>query len=117
MSILADCQALLGIPPDDTAFMTELLIHINSAVTFAFQMGFAIDPPAEVTASTDWPEIFKPHLISMLKEWLPLKVRSVWDPPQGSSKEAVDSRIEEVETRLRWAVDTPALGGETVSWT
>ena len=116
MSLLSDVKVLLGVPDDYSPFDAELMLHINTALTMAWQIGFTIPEwtlQSSIESTTDWGDVFKPHLIALAKEWLSLRVRSVWDPPQGSAKDAVDGRLEEVETRMQWAVQTPALGGDS----
>lgn len=107
-SILTSIKKMLGIEEDYTHFDPDIIVHINSAFSILRQLnvgpvdGFFI----ENSAST-WSD-FVPDSkrIQMVKTYVYLQVRIMFDPPATSTvMEAFRSQIKELEWRLNVEVD------------
>lgn len=108
-SILTSIKKLLGITEDYTHFDTDIVMHINSVFSILTQLG--VGPPEGFyiqDKTTIWYEyISDPNKIEMVKSYMYLKVRLLFDPPSSSSViEAFNKQISEFEWRLNVAVET-----------
>lgn len=108
-SILTSIKKMLGITEDYTHFDTDIVIHINSVFSILTQLG--VGPPEGFyiqDKTTIWYEyISDPNKIEMVKSYMYLKVRLIFDPPSSSSViEAFNKQISEFEWRLNVAVET-----------
>lgn len=108
-SILTSIKKLLGITEDYTHFDTDIVMHINSVFSILTQLG--VGPPEGFyiqDKTTIWDEyITDPNKIEMVKSYMYLKVRLLFDPPSSSSViEAFNKQISEFEWRLNVAVET-----------
>lgn len=108
-SILTSIKKMLGITEDYTHFDTDIVIHINSVFSILTQLG--VGPPEGFyiqDKTTIWYEyISDPNKIEMVKSYIYLKVRLLFDPPSSSSViEAFNKQISEFEWRLNVAVET-----------
>ena len=107
-SILTSIKKLLGITAEYTQFDADLIIHINSVFSILTQLGvgpstgFSIHD--EYSIWTDFlPE--DPRL-EMVKTYVYLKVRLMFDPPDRSAvADAMKRQIDELEFRLNVAAD------------
>ena len=107
-SILTSIKKLLGITAEYTQFDTDLIMHINSVFSILTQLGvgpstgFSIHD--EYSVWTDFlPE--DPRL-EMVKTYIYLKVRLMFDPPDRSAvADAMKRQIDELEFRLNVAAD------------
>ena len=108
-SILQSIKKLLGIAAEYNAFDTDIMIHINSVFSILTQLGvgptdgFYITGPNEV-----WTDFMPTSArLEMVKTYMYLKVRLLFDPPTSSA--AIDSAnrlISELEWRLNVAAET-----------
>lgn len=107
-SILTSIKKLLGITAEYAQFDTDLIMHINSVFSILTQLGvgpstgFSIHD--EYSVWTDFlPE--DPRL-EMVKTYVYLKVRLMFDPPDRSAvADAIKRQIDELEFRLNVAAD------------
>lgn len=107
-SILTSIKKFLGIAEEYKHFDADLIIHINSVFSILTQLGvgpsegFSIEN--EVTVWADFiPEKSK---IELVKSYIYLKVKLLFDPPLSSSvMDAINRQISEFEWRLNVAVD------------
>ena len=104
-----EIKKMLGITEDYTHFDTDIVIHINSVFSILTQLG--VGPPEGFyiqDKTTIWYEyISDPNKIEMVKSYMYLKVRLLFDPPSSSSViEAFNKQISEFEWRLNVAVET-----------
>lgn len=107
-SILVAIKKLLGLDSEDTSFDTDLIININSAIDVLRQVGVPIDPGYYVEDdSATWEDIVPSGKnLSQIRTYLQMKVRKWFDPPQnGTTMEALNSSIAELEWRISVAVD------------
>lgn len=108
-SILTSIKKLLGISEDYTQFDTDIIIHINSVFSILHQLGVGPDDGFEIADETTiWEDYTEDlALISSVKTYIYLKVRSYFDPPtSGTAVDAINQQIKELEWRLNVAVDT-----------
>lgn len=103
-TILGDIKVALGLEEADTAFDLELLMHINSTLAVAYQVGGVPQSAVpEIDNTTLWVQIIadKPQ-INFVKSYIVTKVKIVWDPPQTSfALNALKEVTDQYEWRLR----------------
>lgn len=102
-SILNSVKKMLGLDADYDAFDTEIIIHINSVFMILQQLGVGPETGFAIAdASTVWTDYIENVVfLSLVKSYMYLKVRMLFDPPQNSALlEAMNSQIAEFEWRL-----------------
>lgn len=103
MSILSDVKQVLGIPQDVTYFNQDLLIHINSVLSIANQLGVGPEEGyALADEYSDWTDLLgnEPRL-NDVKTYVCQRVRLLFDPPASSTViEAMNRTIQELEWRI-----------------
>lgn len=111
-SILTSIKKLLGISEDDTNFDVDVIIHINTAFSILTQLGvgpsegFSINDNAAVW--TDF--IADEKKIELVKTYVYLKVKIVFDPPLSSAViESINRIISELEWRIQVIADPPLI--------
>lgn len=102
-SILTVTKKNLGLDEHYNAFDTEIITHINSALSTLSQLGIGptqglfIEDAGQLWADLDIPD----NQLNMVKSYLYLKVRMLFDPPTTSFHiEAMNKQIQEYEWRL-----------------
>jgi hypothetical protein len=100
-SILLSIKKLLGLDEDYTVFDSDIIIHINSAFTILYQLGVGPSEGFRIIDDTaEWSDFFGLD-IELVKTYIYLKVRLIFDPPQSSFLiEAYNKQIAEFEWRL-----------------
>lgn len=109
-SILLDVKKLVGIDPSYDVFDTDILIHTNTAMSTLTQLGVGPETGFEVRGEEEtWPDFLGEQipLLSMVKSYVYLRVRLLFDPPVGSLIELMKSQVAELEWRISVAVDQP----------
>lgn len=101
-SILTSVKKLLGISAEYTNFDTDIIIHINTAFATLNQLGvgpsygFAIEDKYAM-----WEEYITTTNMTMVKTYIYLKVRLLFDPPTSTALlESLKQSISELEFRL-----------------
>lgn len=114
-SILISIKKLLGIEAEYDAFDMDIIIHINSVFNILHQLGvgpangFAIEDE-----TTQWSSYLSDNnLLNMVKSYVGLKVRELFDPPTGAAAEATTRLINELEWRINVSAESQTNGGET----
>ena len=108
-SILTSIKKLLGIEEDYVHFDADIIMHINSVLSILTQLGVG---PSEgyfiKDANATWDEfITNPAKLELVKSYVYLKVRLMFDPPSSSSAiESMNQLISELEFRIIVAVET-----------
>lgn len=102
-SILNSIKKLLGISESYQAFDTDIIIHINTVLNVLTQLG--IGPKDGFTISDDkgkWTDFINDSKkYEMIKSYVYLKVRLMFDPPLNASVlESMKQTISELEWRL-----------------
>jgi hypothetical protein len=122
-SILDNTKKILGMDATYTVFDTDIILHINSALSILNQLGIGPQLGFAIQDNTaTWDQILgnDPSLNSV-KTYVYLRVRLWFDPPATSyAIEAMKEQIRELEWRLNvrreetyWTDPEPELDPET----
>lgn len=123
-SILTSIKKLLGITEDYEYFDTDIIIHINSIFSKLNQLGVGPKLPFKITGTLEtWDMFMKTWKtgddrqdIDMVKTYIYLKVRLLFDPPSNSSvAEAFKEQAAELEWRLNVQCDETWIEDEEVN--
>lgn len=100
-NILNTVKKLLGVPEDYDCFNTDILININMVLPVLTQIGVVTDIGV-VTEESKWDELSSStEIVNLLKTYITLRVRMIFDPPTNSSlMDAMQKKIDELEWRL-----------------
>ena len=102
-SILDTIKQMLGLDLEDQSYDNELVVYINSALSDLVQIGVGPTTGYQITGKDDvWETLLEanPNLNSA-KQFIYLKVRLVFDPPQTSYViQAFEKQIEEATFRI-----------------
>ena len=107
-SILTSVKKLLGIEEEYIHFGADLIMHINSVFSILTQMGVGSANGFSITGSSEkWEDfIDDPNSFSLIKSYIHLKVKLLFDPPPNSAAiESINRQISEFEWRLFVAAD------------
>lgn len=111
-SILRGTKKMLGLGDDYTAFDTDIIIQINSVFSILQQLGVGPSDGFFIEdSSTEWEEyLLEDKGLNMVRTYMYLKVRMLFDPPTTSYMiAAMEKQIEEYEWRIRahreWTLD------------
>ena len=101
-SIFLSVKKALNITPEDDAFDTDILIHLNSVLSKLNQLGVGPEIPLQINDdSTTWDELYSDPKYSFIRSYIYLSVRLLFDPPSTTTMyEAFQRKIEELEWRL-----------------
>ena len=106
-SILVSVKKMLGIDENYQAFDTDIIIHTNTVLAILHQLGIGADEGFQITGENEtWADLFgdDPRL-SLIKSYVYLRVRLLFDPPVGSALDSFNRIISEFEWRINVAVD------------
>lgn len=109
-SILTSIKKLLGIAEEYKHFDTDLIMHINSALSVLTQLGVGPSDGFRITdESTIWSEfISEDQDLEVIKSYIYLKVKLLFDPPLSSAvMESTNRMISEFEWRIQVKADPP----------
>ena len=118
-SILNTIKKMLGLDANYTAFDTDIIVHINSALMTLTQLGVGSPLGFSITSSlATWQDFIGTATdLEAIKSFVYLKTRLAFDPPATSFVlEAIKAMISEYEWRINVQVDTdplPLEGGST----
>ena len=107
-SILNSTKKLLGITEEQTAFDTDIVVAINTALSALSQIGVGSDTGYSIQDSTNtWSEFIGDRKdLEAVKSYVYLKTRLMFDPPQSSAvADAIKTNLSEIEWRISSAVD------------
>lgn len=107
-SILTCIKKLIGVAPSYTHFDDQLIVHINAAFFYVYQLGvneckdFSIDDN-----SWEWSDLVeKGTLQNILKEIVFLKVKLEFDTSLPSYvQSSIQDQLNEAETRLTYYLE------------
>lgn len=103
-SILRSVKRALDVSPDDPSFDGTLIMHINTVISQLNQLG--LDPTGAFEIedeSTTWTDFIGDNkLLNMVKSYVVLQTRLLFDPPTTSFQ--LDS-IRKVITELEWRIN------------
>ena len=118
-SILDSVKKMLGVDADCPDFDLDIIMHINSVLSVLQQLGvgpeggFSISGPDETWA--DYLGDDANH-INLVKSYLSLKVRILFDPPVSSSvMDSLNRITSEFEWRLNVAAENKQLEDQQAS--
>ena len=108
-NILSSIKKLLGIPTEETAFDSDIIMHINSVFMILTQLG--VGPSDGFTISDDyglWSDFIPDgQNLELVKSYMYMKVRLLFDPPTNSSVlTSMEKTINEFEWRLNVQAET-----------
>ena len=108
-SILTSVKKMLGIAEEYTHFDVDLIMHINSVFLVLTQLG--VGPPKGYSIANEydvWNDFIPESAgLDMVKSYMYMKVRLLFDPPTSSAvMEAMNRMISEFEWRLNVAVES-----------
>ncbi len=110
-SILTSIKKLLGIDAEYTHFDADIIMHINSVFSILLQLGVGPDKGFSIQSDDEtWDEYIgddtKTNQLAMVKSYMHLKVRLLFDPPLSAALiESINHQIDELEWRLSIAAD------------
>ena len=107
-SILTSVKKMLGITEEYDCFDADIIMHINTVFMVLTQLG--VGPASGFYIEDDtatWEDFLEdPTKLQMVKSYMYLKVRLLFDPPASSViVECMKESIKEFEWRLNVAVD------------
>jgi len=106
--VLTSVKKVLGIAEDYDHFDQDLVIHINTVFGILTQLGVGPENGFFITGSSEtWNQFLtNPVLLEMVKTYVCLKVRLIFDPPISSSMTDMFNKIaNELEWRINVTVD------------
>ena len=108
-SILSSVKAYLGIPETDNYFDDNLVIQINSIFSILRQLGCGPVEGYQIDGlSNSWDEFLQnePEKLQVVKTYLAMRVRQIFDPPTtGTLMQALDRQVQEMEWRISTLCD------------
>lgn len=104
-SILDSIKKMLGIDPTYTEFDTELIILTSTVLSTLSQVAIKPNDGFKLTDKTQvWDDWFAiPDDMEMIKTYIYLRVKLIFDPPQSSS---VMKAYEETKNEFEWRIRT-----------
>lgn len=108
-SILTSIKKLLGIDAEYDHFDADVIMHINSVFSVLTQLGVGPKNGFSIEgASETWDQFINTDFnrFSMVRSFIYLKVKLLFDPPTSSAAiEAINRQISEFEWRLTVEAD------------
>ena len=102
-SILTSVKKSLGVAEEYTQFDADVMMHANTALNLANQLGLGVDGFSIDDSSSTWEDFLgsdEPKE-KLVKSYVCLKVRLLFDPPSGgSAMTAFTNLISELEWRM-----------------
>ena len=100
-SILDSIKKLLGIQPEYTSFDEDIIIAINTSFATLNQLGVGPEGGYMIEDNTQtWNDYITSTNLNMVKNYVHLKSRLLFDPPTGGVLDAINNQISELEYRL-----------------
>lgn len=103
MTVLNTIKKMLGVPPLDDTFDTDITIYINTAINYLYQMGIDnLKKLPFIEKTTTWDEIIgEDPLLECTKTYIYLQVKLMFDPPTSATvTESYNRTIKQIEWRL-----------------
>lgn len=105
-SILLTIKKMLGIAGDDTAFDTDVIVCINSAIMTANQLGVGDDGFVITGPDETWEDFVGSNKnLESIKLYIYIGVRLAFDPPANSF---VVNSLEKQRDELTWRLNVQA---------
>lgn len=101
--ILDDVKTTLDFASEeDTGFDSRLLLEIDGALGTLSQLT-NVHPEVEVTNETEWDQLLHSsdkHLLRLVKQFIYISVRLVFDPPAGSVLTTLTTSLNNLSHRI-----------------
>lgn len=101
--ILDDVKTTLDFASEeDTGFDSRLLLEIDGALGILSQLT-NVHPEVEVTKETKWDQLLHSsdkHLLRLVKQFIYISVRLVFDPPAGSVLTTLTTSLNNLSHRI-----------------
>ena len=106
-SILDSTKLQLGIQPDFFPFDEQIITDINTAFSVLNQLGIGPEEGFSISDnSTTWDEYTTDINLNMIKTYMGMKVRVMFDPPVSSfALDSLNKQIAEFEWRMQILCD------------
>lgn len=105
-TILSTTKKLLGLDEEYDVFDSDILIHINTVITILNRIGVGPREGFVIDSNTTWSDYLNDEsLFESVKTYIYLKVRKIFDPPQGGVSSSMDDIIRELEFTLQITAD------------
>ena len=107
-SILSSVKKMLGISEEYKAFDVDIIMHINSVLSILSQLGAGPPNGFSITGDSEtWSDFASDgNFMELIKSYVFLKVKLLFDPPVSSSViESMNRLIVESEWRINSEVD------------
>lgn len=114
-SILTSVKKLLGLSEEYDAFDLDIITHINSVFTILTQIGVGPDNGFMIEdKNAVWTDfIHDTGLYQLVKSYMVLKVRLLFDPPMSSAVlECYRTQANEYEWRLKTMTETQEVNNQ-----
>lgn len=112
-SILTSIKKMLGITEEYEHFDADLIMHINSVFMILTQLGVEPEKGFSISGKDEvWTDFIPEEgRLELVKSYMHLKVKLLFDPPLGSAViEAMNRMISEFEWRLNSEIETEEIG-------
>lgn len=111
-SILISIKKLLGITAEYTDFDQDLIMHINSVLMVLKQLGVGPKEGFSISDATAvWTDFLPNGNVNLVKSYMYLKVRLMFDPPiTAALVESINRQIAEFEWRLNVEIEPYGRG-------
>lgn len=110
-SILTSVKKNLNIPEEITVYDPDIAMHINSCFAKLNQMGVGPKETFMIEDKTsEWDDFTTNQDLAMVKSYIYLEVRLMFDPPTASVLSSLEKKISELEWRLNVAGDELLYG-------
>lgn len=107
-SILNSIKKNLNIAEELEVFDSDILLHLNSVFSKLTQIGVGPEDGFFVDDSTTtWDDYYTEVPLSMVKSYVFLEVRLLFDPPTASLLTSMEKARDELVWRLNVAADRP----------
>lgn len=114
-SVLNGTKKALGLDPSYDVFDPDIVMHINSTFATLNQIGVGPEIPFSITDDSQrWADFIMADglVLQMVKSYMYLKVRILFDPPASSSiLESFKKSAEEYEWRLNFHAEGVRTNG------
>lgn len=107
-SILGSIKKALNISPDDDAFDVDIVMHINSVFSELCALGVGPEKSFYIEGDSEtWSDFTTNADLNMVKSYMYLEVRLMFDPPTASLLSSLERKRDEYEWRLNVVADRP----------
>lgn len=102
VEILTSVKDFLGLSLDDSSFNKDLIIYVNGALDTLAQVG--VGTSLEADDQSKWSlfiEDPEPATLGMIRQYVCLNVKVLFDPPPPSTRDVLVNRMNELLWRLQ----------------